>query len=384
MRYQTTVLEELLKAVSRRRFGAIVERHKGDKYVKGFSSWDHLLTLVFAQLGGMSSLRELVAVWNAQAAHRYHLASRPVCRSTLADANARRPSAMFAELFAPLSAAAACALPDHGGAAVRLIDATPIPLSGLCEWASWNGRTRGLKTHVVRDPDADRPVHLEITAATVNDVVVGRRVPIEPGSYVFDKAYGHYQWWRELHEAGCQFVTRLKNEPPLLIAPLAPSQEPPGGRHRERPRGRAGLAARARLPSRCATSASAATPASLTLITNDLNAPPSRRRPLQKALADRAAVPLDQTAPQDPKVPRPQPQRRPIATHRRHDRLSVAAHRRPARSYALLALCASPSWCDPGCSNAGRSAPSTSRRPCRRPTRAPTNFALPMPPNLRI
>ena len=52
---------------------------------------------------------------------------------------------------------------------MRLIDATPIPLSGLSEWAGWNGRTRGLKTHMIYDPDADRPVHLEITAATVND-----------------------------------------------------------------------------------------------------------------------------------------------------------------------------------------------------------------------
>jgi hypothetical protein len=43
---------------------------------------------------------------------------------------------------------------------------------------------------MVYDPDADRPVHLEITAATVNDVVVGRVQPIEPGAtYVFDKAY---------------------------------------------------------------------------------------------------------------------------------------------------------------------------------------------------
>jgi putative transposase len=58
MRYQNTVFGSLLKAVPRRRFVGIVARHKGDKYIKGFSSWDHLVTLVFGQLGGMSSLRE--------------------------------------------------------------------------------------------------------------------------------------------------------------------------------------------------------------------------------------------------------------------------------------------------------------------------------------
>ena len=218
MRYENTVLGHLLKAVSRQRFGAIAARHKGDKYIKDFASWDHLVTLVFAQLGGISSLRELVTVWNAQAAHHYHLGSGPVCRSTLSDANRRRPSAIFAEAFAVLSAAAACSLPRQGNAVVRLIDATPIPLTSLCQWAEWNGRTRGLKAHVVYDPDADRPVRLEITAATVNDVVAGRRPPIEPGAtYVFDKAYVDYAWWRRLHDAGCRFVTRPKQNVALRV-----------------------------------------------------------------------------------------------------------------------------------------------------------------------
>jgi IS4 transposase len=47
-------------------------------------------------------------------------------------------------------------------------------------------------------------------------VVVGRRQPIEPGAtYVFDKAYADYAWWRRLHEAGCCFVTRPKSNVPL-------------------------------------------------------------------------------------------------------------------------------------------------------------------------
>jgi len=62
-----------------------------------------------------------------------------------------------------------------------------ISLTSLHKWARANGRTPGLKTHVVYDPAADRPVRLEITAATVKDVVVGRRLPLEPGAiYVFD------------------------------------------------------------------------------------------------------------------------------------------------------------------------------------------------------
>ena len=226
MRYQNTVLGDLLKALPRRRFATIVERHKGDKYIKGFSSWDHLVTLISAQLGGLSSLREVQAVWNAQAAHHYHLGSGSIRRSTLSDANRRRPSAIFAETFAELSALADCSLPRPGNEVLRLIDATPIPLTSLHKWAYWNGRTRGLKAHVVYDPDADRPVRLEITAATINDVVAGRRQPIEPGAtYVFDKAYVDYAWWRQLHQAGCCFVTRPKSNVPLRLLAMRPVSE---------------------------------------------------------------------------------------------------------------------------------------------------------------
>ena len=218
VRNQNTVLGGLLKAVSRKQFGRIVSRHEGDRYVKDFSSWDHLVTLIFAQLGGLSSLRELATVWNAQAAHHYHLGSRPVRRSTLSDANARRPSGIFAELFAQLSAAANRSLRREGQEVLRLLDATPIPLSSLHDWACCNGRTRGLKAHLSYDPEADRPVRLEITPATVNDVVVGRAQPIEPGAtYVYDKAYVDYGWWHRLHQAGCRFVTRPKTNVPFTV-----------------------------------------------------------------------------------------------------------------------------------------------------------------------
>jgi putative transposase len=94
---------------------------------------------------------------------------------------------------------------------VRLIDSSPIAVGALCDWAVWNGRTCGLKLHVTYDPDTDHPREVAITPSTVNDVVVGRALPIEPGAtYVFDKGYCDYAWWTRLHAAGCIFVTRPK------------------------------------------------------------------------------------------------------------------------------------------------------------------------------
>jgi IS4 transposase len=211
MRYRDSIFAQLLKPISRRWFKSRVEALDADAYDKQFRSWDHLVTMVFAQLSGVDSLRGLEAVWNANAHHHYHLGVGAIARSTLADANARRPVALFADVFERLSGLADRTLRREGAEMLRLIDATPIPLDDIVGWAEWNGRTRGLKLHVVYDPGADHPRRIEITPANVNDVQVGRAVPIEAGAtYAFDKAYCDYAWWMRLHAAGARFVTRPK------------------------------------------------------------------------------------------------------------------------------------------------------------------------------
>ena len=155
----------LLKSLPRGDIQSIAERHKADRYAKTLSAWDHLVAMIFAQLSGAASLRALAADWNAHAHHHYHIGSGPVARSTLSDANAQRKAAVFAEVFARLSLRAGAALKREGDAMIRLLDATPIPLPELCEWARSNGRTKGMKLHVVYNPRTDHPLRAEITPA---------------------------------------------------------------------------------------------------------------------------------------------------------------------------------------------------------------------------
>jgi putative transposase len=212
MRYVDSIFGGLLKLLDRRAVKASAERYGADAYCKSFSCWQHLLALIHAQLSGARSLRELVASWNANAHHHYHLGADTIARSTLADASARRPVAAFAEIFKMLSGQLDRHTRGDGKDMVRLIDATPIPLGALCSFAAWNGRIRGLKMHVIYDPHADRPCRVDITLANVNDVTVGRTTAIEPGAtYVFDKAYCHYGWWTQIDRAGALFVTRPKS-----------------------------------------------------------------------------------------------------------------------------------------------------------------------------
>jgi putative transposase len=212
MRYLDSIFSSLLKPIDRRAFKGSVARHKADAYDKSFASWDHLVALIYAQLSGASGLRGLVCGWNAHAHQHYHLGVGALARSTLSDANSRRPVAVFAELFEALSAQLDRRSRADGKALLRLIDATPVPLGKLCQGAAWNGRIRGMKMHLLYDPRADRPCHFDITPANVNDIAFGRAIEIERGAtYVYDKAYCHYGWWAEIAKAGAVFVTRPKS-----------------------------------------------------------------------------------------------------------------------------------------------------------------------------
>ena len=211
MRFTPSIFGRLLEPIRRRQFETLVARHAGDAYVKCFPSWNHLLALIYAQFSAAGSLRALEAGWNANSQHHYHLGSGPLVRSTLSDANRRRPVAVFAETFGGLASELDRQTRRDGAAMVKLIDSTPIPLGKLCDWAKSNGRIRGLKLHVVFDPQADCPRILDITDANLNDAQIGRMITIEPGTtYVFDKGYCHYGWWTAIADKGAVFITRPK------------------------------------------------------------------------------------------------------------------------------------------------------------------------------
>lgn len=211
MRFTDSIFASLLEPINRRQFQSVVDGSEGDAYDKSFKSWDHLVALIYAQLSGAEGLRGLVAGFNANPHHHYHLGTDKLSRSTLSDANARRPTGIFAQVFAMLSASADRQTRREGAEMVRLIDASPIPLGKVCKWAKWNGRIRGMKLHVVYDPLADVPTCVEVTPANVNDIEIGRQVTIRSGAtYVFDKGYCRFDWWQKINDCGALFVTRAK------------------------------------------------------------------------------------------------------------------------------------------------------------------------------
>ena len=228
--YRDTRFGAVMKGLPRKMFEQSAIKYGSDRYNKGFRSWDHLIAMIYTQLSGCQSLREVEAGFNSQTAHHYHLGTRAVKRSTLSDANAHRESQVFAEVCSQLLSQTHRQLRNELSDMLYLIDSTPITLKGLGydDWTrdSKTQRTQGVKVHVQLAYPSTFPVKVDVTSPTVNDIDIGRGTELEQGAtYVFDKGYYDYNWWYRLHESGCYFVSRFKRNASLRELEVRPIEK---------------------------------------------------------------------------------------------------------------------------------------------------------------
>lgn len=218
MRHENSVLHGLLQFVPWYAFDQLVEEHGADARSRKLSARSHLVALLSGQVWGCESLRAIETLQAANSTRLYHVGAKPVRRSTLADANAARPWAVFHGLFEAVLKQAHPGLRRKAKEAIRLIDATCLPLMPLYQDAVASPSVKGPKLHVVYDPNADTPIYFELSAGNVNDICMAREMPIEAGTtYVFDRAYYDFAWWAHLMALECRFVTRLKKHSPTNV-----------------------------------------------------------------------------------------------------------------------------------------------------------------------
>jgi hypothetical protein len=227
MLHKNSVLHDLLKHVPWAVFDRLVETHGADVRVRRLTTKSQFVALVYGQLSGASSLREIEAGLASHKVRLYHLGAEAARRSTLADANALRPASVFAELLAAMMKQAHRGLRRKLAETTYLIDATGVRLNEhSAGWARFSAGVCGAKIHVIYDADADRPIYAAVSAANVNDITVAQQMPIEAGAtYVFDLGYYDYAWWARLDAAQCRIVTRFKSNTPLAVVEELPVPE---------------------------------------------------------------------------------------------------------------------------------------------------------------
>ena len=224
MRHKNSVFHDILKLIPWTEFDRLVEEHGSDELVRKFKTRHQFIALLYGQLAGAGSLREIEATMASHQARLYHLGGQVPKRATFADANRTRSPLVFSGLFQHMLGMAARPFRRQMAEAVLLIDSTSLHLAGIgTKWARFSADVCGAKVHVIYDADLARPVYHAISAAKVNDITAAKDMPIAPGAtYVFDLGYYDYAWWAKLDAAGCTIVTRFKSNTPLQQACALP------------------------------------------------------------------------------------------------------------------------------------------------------------------
>ena len=128
---------QLIKSLDREKIVEISRKHGGEKYVKSFDGYTHLLTMLYAVIQRFDSLREIETSMTAEVRKLHHVGIDTLPRrSTLSDANARRSEKFFEEVYRDLYAANKNLLSsdsrrngtEEGIKQLRIIDSTTIPV----------------------------------------------------------------------------------------------------------------------------------------------------------------------------------------------------------------------------------------------------------------
>lgn len=210
------VFAQMVEFLDNYKFLRIVKKYDGNKYVKHFTCWNQLLTLMFGQLCNRESLRDLIVALNAHQEKCYHLGvGKHVTRSNLAKANENRDYRIFEDFaFYMISEARKKRVNDifklNGN--VYAFDSTTIDLClKLFPWANFRTHKGGIKIHTLYDVETQVPAFVHITEAKINDVKAMDVISYESGSfYVFNRAYNDYHRLYKIHMMDSFFVVRAK------------------------------------------------------------------------------------------------------------------------------------------------------------------------------
>ena len=220
------VYGQLIKSLDREKIIELSRKNGGEKYIKSFTGFTHLLTMLYAVIMRFDSLREIEAAMTAEVRKLHHIGIDKVPkRSTLSDANARRSEKFFEDVYRDvyqsnrekLSSDSRRNGTEEWVKRLRIIDSTTITLfsnvifKGVGRHPKTGKKKGGIKVHSVIH--ANEGVHFDVrfTSAATNDSFMLAPSHFQHDEIVaLDRAYINYEKFEELTQRNVVYVTKMK------------------------------------------------------------------------------------------------------------------------------------------------------------------------------
>lgn len=215
--HYNTIMNQLQDFVPRHHFDTLVKSYFGERYVKSFTCWNQFTTMLYAQVSGKDSLRDIQNSLTAQSHKLYHLGLQSVKRSTLADANQTRDYHIYEKLFYRIYERCENIVPKSRFKfknPLLIIDATTIDLClSMFDWAKFRTTKGAIKLHCQFEHSEQIPSFITVTDGKTHEITAARSFfnPVADSIYCVDKGYSDYSWLYTIDESKAFFVTRAKD-----------------------------------------------------------------------------------------------------------------------------------------------------------------------------
>jgi hypothetical protein len=218
------ILNQLLMYIDKGNIRRIAAKHQADRYVKKFTTYNHLVVMLFIAFEGYHSIREAILGLLANAHKLPHLGlSYVVRRSTFSEENERRSSKVFGDIYMSVyrkytSFLTDSRLSDKDIKRLYIMDSTTITLfkdilKGVGRNPKQGKKKGGIKAHTIIKAEENVPYLIRYSEAVRHDHTFLKEIHHLPkGSIItFDKGHVDYAQYEEFTKNTIWYVTRLKD-----------------------------------------------------------------------------------------------------------------------------------------------------------------------------
>lgn len=235
---------QVIKLLDKSKILQFSRENGGERYIKRFNGWIHLVVMLYAVIMRFDSLREITASLLAETRKLAHLGiTFKIGRSTLADANRRRPETIFEAIYRDLYATYRQALSSDSRSGktpkwmkrLQIIDSTTITLfsnllfKGVGRHPKTGKKKGGIKVHTVIHANEGVPSDIKFTSAATNDSFMLKPTTLSKGDIMaMERAYIDYEKFEQLTQRGVIYVTKMKKNLKYTILSDTMYQTPDG------------------------------------------------------------------------------------------------------------------------------------------------------------
>jgi len=231
-----TLFSQIISKLDRLSFNKLVTAHQTDKHQKGYSSWTHLVAMLFCQFAKSQSVRDISNGLRSATGNLNHLGiQRAPSKSTISYQNKHRDWRLFRDYYYQLLKR----LGQQAGfkqvkfrikSKILLLDSTTISLClSLFDWAQYKTRKGAVKMHTLLDYDGNLPAYVLVTDGKTADNKGAYDIPLLKNSVIVaDRFYNDFSLLNIWDSSRVNFVVRHKEN---LQYHSITEYELPEGRH---------------------------------------------------------------------------------------------------------------------------------------------------------